>query len=489
MKLSKILQKCQTNFLVENFFDFDVIDLSADSRVIKNNYIFAAILGAKDNGENYINQVIKNRKIAIIISKKSTKKIKNKNTVLIRTTKVRKLFSEIASITNQNFIEEKVAITGTNGKTSISDYTRQIWEKLNFKTASIGTLGLIYKKKKLEESTLTTPDPVKLNKQLNFIFKKRCEKLIVEASSIGLEQNRLFPLKFDKVAFSNLSRDHLDYHKNFSRYKKAKSILFTELTKKNSIAIINTDNRFSNFFLNVCKKQKLKILDYGKKGQFLKISTLNKKKDGFEYQIFLKQKTKKVFTKAISEYEVYNKLCSLILIFGENLKFSNFNLLKNLKNPPGRLDKIGEDWNVFIDYAHTPDALKNVLSNLKKNCKGNLFTIIGCGGNRDKEKRPMMTKEAIKLSDLVIITDDNPRNENPAKIRKEMMKNLKKIDKKKVKEIADRKEAISFSIKLLKKNDFLLIAGKGHENYQIVGDKKYFFSDKEIAEKIISKLK
>ena len=241
------------------------------------------------------------------------------------------------------------------------------------------------------------------------------------------------------------------------------------------------------FFLNVCKKQKLKILDYGKKGQFLKISTLNKKKDGFEYQIFLKQK-KKVFTKAISEYEVYNKLCSLILIFGENLKFSNFNLLKNLKNPPGRLDKIGEGWNVFIDYAHTPDALKNVLSNLK-NCKGNLFTIIGCGGNRDKEKRPMMTKEAIKLSDLVIITDDNPRNEDPSKIRKEMMKNLKKIDKKKVKEIADRKEAISFSIKLLKKNDFLLIAGKGHENYQIVGDKKYFFSDKEIAEKIISKLK
>ena len=132
MKLSKILQKCQTNFLVENFFDFDVIDLSADSRVIKNNYIFAAILGAKDNGENYINQVIKNRKIAIIISKKSKIKIKNRNTVLIRTTKVRRLFSEIASITHQNFIEEKVAITGTNGKTSISDYTRQIWEKLNF---------------------------------------------------------------------------------------------------------------------------------------------------------------------------------------------------------------------------------------------------------------------------------------------------------------------------------------------------------------------
>ncbi|MBD22562.1 MAG: UDP-N-acetylmuramoyl-L-alanyl-D-glutamate--2,6-diaminopimelate ligase [Alphaproteobacteria bacterium] len=489
MKLSEILKECKTNFFLENFYDFNIIDLSADSRIIKNNYIFAAISGKKENGENYIKNILKYKKIAIILSKNSKKNIKVKNTVLIRTTKVRKLFSEIASIVNKNSIKEKVAITGTNGKTSISDYTRQIWEKLNFRAASIGTLGLIYKKNKIDKSPLTTPDSVILNKQLNLISKKKCEKLVIEASSIGLEQSRLFPIKFDKVAFSNLSRDHLDYHKNFYNYKKSKSLLFTEHTKKKSIAIINTDNRFSDFFFNVCKEQQLKILDYGKTGKFLKISTFQKKSGGFEYQILLKNRKKKIFTKAISEYEVYNKLCALILIFGEKLEFSNFNLLNSLKNPPGRLDKVKKNWNIFVDYAHTPDALNNVLSNLKKNCKGNLFTIIGCGGDRDKEKRPLMSKEALKFSDLVIITDDNPRNEDPGKIRKDMIRKLTIIDKKKVKEIADRKKAITFTVKLLKKNDFLLIAGKGHENYQIIGNKRNFFSDKEVVKQIISKLK
>ena len=157
---------------------------------------------------------------------------------------------------NKNSIKETVAVTGTNGKTSISDYTRQLWKHLNFKSASIGTLGLIYKNKKIDESKLTTPDTVTLHKQLKFISKKKIDKLVIEASSIGLEQRRLFPLKFDKVAFTNLSRDHLDYHKNFSNYKKAKLILFTEHTKEKSIAVLNADDKFSNFYLNACKKKK-----------------------------------------------------------------------------------------------------------------------------------------------------------------------------------------------------------------------------------------
>ena len=174
----------------------------------------------------------------------------------------------------------------------------------------------------------------------------------------------------------------------------------------------------------------MKILDYGKRGKFLKLSTLKKKDDGYEYRIFLKNKTHKIFTKGVAEFEIYNKICALILVFGEELNFDKFKFLENLKNPPGRLDKVKKDWNIFIDYAHTPDALKNVLSSLKKECKGNFFTIIGCGGERDRTKRPLMTKEALKFSDKVIITDDNPRNENPAKIRNDMTKNLSRTDKK-----------------------------------------------------------
>ena len=486
MKLSEILEQCKTNFNFENFFDFNVIDVSANSRIIKNNFIYAAIKGTNDNGENYLSDVIKFRKIAVLISKSTKINLSNKHVVFIRTVNVRKLFSEIASIIYKNSINEKVAITGTNGKTSISDYVRQIWETLRFHGASIGTLGIIYKKKKIDISKLTTPDAVTLHKQLNHISKKNCNKIIIEASSIGLEQNRLYPIKFDKVAFSNLSRDHLDYHKNFLNYKKAKSILFIQHIKSNSIAVLNTDDKYSNFFFEICRKKKLKVLDFGKNGKFLKFFSLKKKDNGFEYDVHFKNEKRKIFTKAISEYEIYNKICSLIIVFGNDLDINKFKLLNNLKNPPGRLDKVKKNWNIFIDYAHTPDALSNVLKNLKRNCEGNLFTIIGCGGDRDKTKRPLMTKEALKFSDQVIITDDNPRMENPAQIRKDMMKNLSYIEKKKVMEIADRKKAIMFAINLLKKMDYLLIAGKGHENYQLIGNKKYFFSDKLMVKKIIN---
>ena len=252
MKLSKILNKCKCDYFTENFVDFEVIDLTADSRTVKNNYIFAAISGKKDNGENYIKKISK--KIAIIISKKSKKKPKITNAVLIRTSKVRELFSEISSIVNQSFIKEKVAITGTNGKTSICDYVRQHWENLNFKAASIGTLGLIFNKKKIEESSLTTPDTVTLNKQLKFISRKKCEKLVIEASSIGLEQSRLFPLKFDKVVFTNLSIDHLDYHKNFSNYK-SKITFFPIIQKKKVLPLLIQIMNSQIFFLMFVKEK------------------------------------------------------------------------------------------------------------------------------------------------------------------------------------------------------------------------------------------
>ena len=204
----------------------------------------------------------------------------------------------------------------------------------------------------------------------------------------------------------------------------------------------------------------------------------------------LKKKIGVVFVECFSEYEIYNKICALILVYGKKLNFKNLNSINLLRNPAGRLERLKNkhDLNIFIDYAHTPDALKNLLKGLKRNCKGKLLSIIGCGGERDKTKRPLMTKEALTYSDSVIITDDNPRNENPSKIRKEMTKNLREIDKKNIKEIADREKAIQYSIKLLNKNDFLVITGKGHENFQIYKDRKSFFSDKDTVLKFIGKL-
>ena len=256
----------------------------------------------------------------------------------------------------------------------------------------------------------------------------------------------------------------MDYHKNFLNYKRSKSLLFQSHISKNSVSVINSDDKFSKYFFKICKSRNLKVLDYGKKADFFKFLSLKKRDKGFELKYFFKKKVGVVFIECFSEYEIYNKICALILVYGKQINFKNLNSINLLHNPAGRLEKLKNkhNLNIFIDYAHTPDALKNLLKGLKRNCKGRLFSIIGCGGERDKTKRPLMTKEALTYSDCVIITDDNPRNENPSKIRKEMTKNLREIDKKNIKEIADRKKAIQYSIKLLNKNDFLVITGKGH---------------------------
>jgi UDP-N-acetylmuramoyl-L-alanyl-D-glutamate--2,6-diaminopimelate ligase len=287
-------------------------------------------------------------------------------------------------------------------------------------------------------------------------------------------------MKFNKVVFTNLTNDHLDYHKNFKKYKESKGDLFQDYVYKNTVAVINADDKYSEYFKNICKSQKIKFLDFGKKADFLKILKIKKEINSFFLEIKINNKKLKIFVNSLTKYDIYNKLCALLIVFENNIKSNHLDLLNFLKSPPGRLEKINsQNLNIFIDYAHTPDALRNVLLNLKKNCLGKIVTVIGCGGDRDKIKRPMMTREALKFSDKVIVTDDNPRNEDPKKIRNQMIHGLSENEKKNIKIIADRKKAIIFSLKIINKKDFLIIAGKGHENFQIVGEKKIYFSDKE----------
>ena len=208
-----------------------------------------------------------------------------------------------------------------------------------------------------------------------------------------MDQNRLFPFKFNKVVFTNLTIDHLDYHKSFNKYKDSKGLLFKNHTNHRSIGIINTDSKYSKFFLEICKNKKIEIIDFGKKANFLKIIRISQSNHIFNVFLSIKEKKINIFIETFSIYEIYNKICALLIVFGKNLEEKHFKLLKKLKNPPGRIEKINNKkrLNIFIDYAHTPDALKNVLSALKNCCKGKLITIIGCGGDRDKLKRPLMT--------------------------------------------------------------------------------------------------
>ncbi len=492
MKLKDIINKCSSEAKIINPLNFFVKGIAIHTDEVRDNYIFAALKGTSSHGVDFINDLFNYKNIAVVLSKKDEiprDSIERNSVIFIYVDDVRLFISKACSMLFRNGIKQKIAITGTNGKTSISYYVNQIWGKKNIDGASIGTLGIKYKKKININSKLTTPHVIDNHRILNKLSELGCKKVIFEASSIGLDQRRLSPIKFDIVGFTNLTNDHLDYHKTMENYKLAKSLLFTSHIQKRTIAVVNTDSKFSNFFLKLCKKSNLRILDYGRKASFLKIQSIKRINNIFEVKIFFCKEDITLKISCCAEFEVYNMICSLILVFNKKLQSCDFQIISELKNPPGRLEKIFDKKNirVFIDYAHSPDAIRKVLSSLKKITSGKLIIVFGCGGDRDKFKRNQMTKEALKYSDLIIITDDNPRFENPKKIRDDMVHNIKLEDLKKIKVIGNREIAIKKAINFLTEQDVLLIAGKGHENYQLIGNKKKFFSDKITAKEYLRK--
>ncbi len=492
MKLDEIIQKYGSKIQIINYQNYNVRGISINSKYIKNNYIFGAIKGSCFDGESFINDLLNKKEIVVILSNKSTLNTstsKFNKIVFLKVNDVRLASSHISSIIYPHSIKKKFAVTGTNGKTSVTSYVHQIWQKNKNKSACVGTLGIRYKNKLFSNTTLTTPDAISNHKMLNKLSRQGCEKVIYEASSIGLNQNRLHPIKFDVMAFTNLSKDHLDYHKNMNHYKVSKAMLFKFHSKKNSVAVINSDSKYASYFIEICNNKKIKVLDFGKKAKFLRISKIKRLKKYFEICINFKKKESLIVAKCLSEFEIYNKICSIIMVYNINLQVEHLNLINQLKNPKGRLEKIYDcnSKKVYIDYAHTPEALSKVLSSFKLFTNGQLFLVFGCGGDRDKNKRNLMTKEALKYANFIIITDDNPRFEDPKSIRKDMVEGIKKSELEKIKIIGDRQKAIKHAIKLLSANDILLIAGKGHENYQIIKNKKINFNDKLIARKFLLK--
>lgn len=465
--------------------------VTSNSKEVKNNFVFGALKGKKFDGNNFIKRFL-NFQNVVVVTANIEKGIKilsgNQKTrfTIIHTKNSKCLVYEIANLFYSNGIPEKIAVTGTNGKTSVSDYVRQIWEKKGVLCSSIGTLGVFFKKKKILDNNLTTLEAIQFNKVMSKLYKDGCKKLVIEASSIGIDQSRIYPSTFDKVGFTNLTNDHLDYHKSFLNYKKSKGKLFHDYTKKNSYAVLNSDDKNFYFFKNLCEKKKIKTLDYGLKAEFLKINKISSIENYKIVRFTLKNKKKELKLKDSNTFEIYNKFCAIILVYGQKLRLSNFDEIRFLQNPKGRLEKIHSlDFSIFVDYAHTPDALENVLRDLKLSKHKNLFALIGCGGNRDIKKRPRMTKIALKYCDHVILADDNPRFENPSKIRKEMLRGVSQVKTKKISNIGDRKKAIEFGLKKLSKNDFFIICGKGHEEYQIIGNKKKKFSDTEVVKRYL----
>ena len=467
------------------YSNFFFSGIAFDSSKIKRNNIFFAIKGDNFDGNNFISVAIK-KGCKIIITEKKTKKIYN-GILIIYTKNVRKLLAEVSFKIYKDLPKNLIAVTGTNGKSSVSDFYYQILRYNDKKVASIGTLGVKSRGFNFDLSN-TTIDPIQLGKILSKLKKRGVNSVIMEASSHGLEQNRLDGLLFNSGIFTNLSQDHLDYHKNLNNYLKAKLYLFKNLIKKKGNIITDGEllefskikkisiNRHLNLH-EINDKKLFKILSHSYQGesQVLKIES--------------KKTIKVVKLNLIGKIQLKNILMAIIAAKKSNLSLNKIlKALPKITSVEGRFEKIGKIKNnskVILDYAHTPEALKTCILNLKEQFKDKKISLLfGCGGNRDQNKRFKMGKIAAKYSDRIYLTDDNPRNEHPKKIRRDIKKGLKN---KKVIEIPDRSKAISLAIENLNSGDILLVAGKGHEKIQDFGDRKIHFSDKQVILNSIKK--
>ena len=453
--------------------------ISFDSSEIKKNNIFFAIKGNKVDGNNFISSAISNG-AKIVVTEKKINGLKN-GILFIHSNNIRKLLAEISFKINNKIPNNIIAVTGTNGKSSIADFYYQILDLNNKKVASIGTLGIKSKKYKKNLSN-TTIDPIQLSKILNKLKKQNINNVIMEASSHGLSQNRLDGLLFNTGIFTNLSQDHLDYHKNTKNYLKAKLYLFEKLIKTKGTII--TDEKIPEF-------KKIKNIATNKN---LNLFTLLDKKNNFQFlshqyehesqllEIKYKNSIHKIKLNLIGKVQFKNVLMAVIASIKSGINIEDIlNTIPKIKSVEGRFERVGRIKNnskVILDYAHTPDALKTCLKNIKEQFPGKKITLVfGCGGNRDQNKRAKMGKIADFFSDKIYLTDDNPRLEQPSKIRKEIKKGIKK---QKILEFSNRAKAITEAIKHLNTGEILLVAGKGHEKVQEIGMKKIYFSDKKI---------
>lgn len=495
MNLRKILSQIKIDYQLKNQESFlgeiEIFDVAIDSRLIEKNKntVFFALKGNKNNGENFVNQSIENG-AKIIVSQNF---YENEEIISIKTENVNKFLTEFLKIFYADLPKNIYCVTGTNGKSSVVEFSRQICDFLGKNSASIGTIGILTEKKitdKFISCNLTTFDIITLYKNLAILKKNEIDDVFIEASSIGLNQGRISGLKIEVSAFTNFSQDHLDYHENMEEYFNAKMILFNEILSENGFAILNSDIYEFNKIKKICEKQNLQIIDYGFDAKTFKILEILQIGDNQEIIFEYKNKKYEIISKVSSDFQAFNLICALAMILSKNeILEKNLKILlkkiSNIKIACGRMEKVAEfhDAKIFIDFAHSPDALKNILENSRKISNKKLIVLFGCGGNRDEKKRPQMGKIACELADLTIITDDNPRDENPEKIRADILSGCTNLTK--IIEIPGRKEAIEKALKMLKEDDILILAGKGHEKYQIIQGQKIEFDEKEIVKNFI----
>lgn len=443
--------------------------IKTDSRKVEAGDTFIALKGVNHDGHDFIEKAIESG-AALVVAEHGNYSV---DTILVDDT--HEYLAEYLSSQYSDMLKNMhiIGATGTNGKTTTCYLLYSALNKLGIRCGYIGTIGF-YLKDKIKDLNNTTPDILEIYEMLIYCYEKGCNYVIMEVSSQALSMNRVDGLLFDYVIFTNLTQDHLDYHKTMKKYALAKQKLFYKL-KKDGYALINIDDEYSNMFL----LSENNNITYGKGNSDYKIIDSEVIDD---YQTFIINHNGiwRYDVHLLGEYNIYNTLAVIIILEKLGFDFKQiYDVVFSLEPPTGRMEKIKfNDSLVIIDYAHTPDATYKIISSAKTFCKGKIYTIIGCGGNRDNDKRAKMGLISTTLSDYVIFTSDNPRNEDPEKIIDDM---LQLIDRKNYEIIINREKAIKKGIQKLKENDILLILGKGHEEYQIIGTEKKYFSDKKIV--------
>jgi UDP-N-acetylmuramoyl-L-alanyl-D-glutamate--2,6-diaminopimelate ligase len=452
----------------------DISGVTADSRKVKRGFLFVAIVGAKADGGHFARQAADAGAVAIAAEQRPEGL--SEAVAFIRVKSPRRTLALAAAKVFPHQPQTIAAVTGTSGKTSVAAFTRQIWSVLGYQAASIGTVGVVSPKGE-QYGSLTTPDPVDLHRTLDQLANEGITHLALEASSHGLDQHRLDGVRVAAGAFTNLSRDHLDYHPTIEAYLAAKLRLFEDLIAPGGTAVIAVDDCYAGQVIQAAKKRRLKVISVGEQGE--DIGLVAGSIDGFAQVITIAHagRTYKIRLPLVGAFQVQNAAVAAGLAIatgGEPARV--FAALEILTGAKGRLELAGTHNGapIFIDYAHKPDALKKALESLRPYASRQLIVVFGAGGNRDTGKRPIMGRIAAENADRVVVTDDNPRDENPAAIRAAIL-----TDAPGATEIGDRAQAIKKTIAGLKIGDVLLIAGKGHETGQIIGDRVVPFSDHE----------
>ena len=468
-----------------------IVGLTADSRAVKPGYLFAALPGAKSDGRSFIGQAIRNGACAILAPSGTLLDNAPPHVSLIESVEPRRAFALMAAAFHGKQPETIVAVTGTSGKTSTVQFARQIWRHLGRQAAALGTIGIVAPDFE-RYGSLTTPDPVDLHADLAMLAGRGVTHVAMEASSHGLDQFRLDGVRIKAAAFTNFSRDHLDYHLDFEAYFAAKLRLFRSLVQDGGTVVLNTDIPEYEPLLAASTSRGLGILGYGRSprldpGHDLTLASQTPLADGQILGLTIRGRAYQTRLKLMGEFQAMNVLAAvgLVLATGEDAEAA-VGALEYLTGVPGRAQHVATAPNgaqVYVDYAHKPGALETVLKAMRPHAKGRMVLVFGCGGDRDRGKRPLMGEIATLLADVVYVTDDNPRTEQPETIRAEIMATAPAAI-----EIGDRAEAIEAAIHALQPDDLLIIAGKGHEHGQIIGDTVKPFEDAKVARAAVARL-